>query len=114
MVERHRLLLLIAILMVVAMSATGMLTALAYRSWHRASTICRHAWTATETCASFVEAPRCGVTTTLSIVSSGLSSGGSFSNTSSAAPARFPPSSMRVSAFSSTTSPRAATAPRRC
>ena len=41
-------------------------------------------------CASLVEAPICGVATKLSRVKSGLSSGGSFSNTSKPAPPILP------------------------
>ena len=49
----------------------------------------------------------CGVTTTLPIVSSGLSLGvGSCSNTSSAAPAISPSRRARINAASSTTPPR--------
>ncbi len=58
-------------------------------------------------CASAVEAPRCGVATTCSNANSGESSTGSCSNTSSAAPASLPSSSAFASACSSTIPPRA-------
>ena len=58
-------------------------------------------------CASLVEAPRCGVTTTLSRPNSGESVVGSTANTSSAAPPRWPSSSALASASSSTMPPRA-------
>ena len=58
-------------------------------------------------CASLVEAPRCGVTTTLSNAKSGESVVGSFANTSSAAPPRCPLSIALASASSSTMPPRA-------
>ncbi len=59
-------------------------------------------------CASTVEAPRCGVTTTLSKPNSGLSVHGSVTNTSSPAPATRPSLSASASACSSTRPPRAA------
>ncbi len=58
-------------------------------------------------CASRVDAPRCGVTTTRSDPKIGLSVVGSTANTSSAAPPSWPPSSAFASASSSTMPPRA-------
>ncbi len=58
--------------------------------------------------ASAVEAPRCGVTTTLSSSNSGLEVVGSSANTSSDAPARWPASTALARASSSTIPPRAA------
>ncbi len=62
---------------------------------------------ATFICASSVEAPRCGVTITLSNVSKSLSSGGSFSKTSRAQAAIIPDFKPLANAFSSTIPPRA-------
>ena len=71
-------------------ATSGALTALFAEPPRRTS---RH-WYATEIatffCASTVLAPRCGVTITESRVNSGESVGGSFSKTSSAAPATLP------------------------
>ncbi len=70
---------------------------------------CSVTWRATFSCASPVEAARCGVTTTLGWRRSAPSSGGggSWLNTSSAAPPTFPLSSAARSAASSTIPPRA-------
>src|SRR6058998_1737838 len=58
-------------------------------------------------CASRVDAPRCGVNTTLGAARSGLPTGGSMSNTSTAAPDSFPDRNASASAASWTISPRA-------
>src|SRR5213593_4590893 len=58
-------------------------------------------------CASRVDAPRCGVNTTLGAARSGLPTGGSVSNTSTAAPDSFPDRNASASAASWTISPRA-------
>ena len=62
---------------------------------------------ATETCASRVDAPMCGVAMKLGSIRSGLSPGGSFANTSAAAAVRRPACSVSHSANSSTMPPRA-------
>ena len=59
-------------------------------------------------CASAVDAPRCGVTTTLSNANSGDSVVGSFANVSIAAPPRRPSPIASASASSSTMPPRPA------
>ena len=59
-------------------------------------------------CASAVEAPRCGVTTTDSCANSGLSVHGSLAKTSMPAPATRPSAIAAASASSSTMPPRAA------
>ena len=73
----------------------------------RKSDICSATCSATFSCASFVAAPRCGVQTTFSKAKSGLSVAGSTSNTSKAAPAKWPDCSASASATSSTKPPRA-------
>src|SRR5439155_784622 len=73
----------------------------------KSATCCAMA-TATFTCASPVEAPRCGVQITCSIPRSGWpAGGGSFSSTSRAAPATWPLLMAAASAASSTMPPRA-------
>ena len=62
---------------------------------------------ATLTCASVVDAPRCGVETKLGVPNSGEAVAGSSTNTSSAAPAIWPESSPAFSAASSISPPRA-------
>ena len=59
------------------------------------------------TCASVVEAPRCGVETKLGVPNSGEALAGSSTNTSSAAPPIWPESSPALSAASSISPPRA-------
>ena len=63
--------------------------------------------TATLICASSVDAPRCGVMITLSRSINGLSNGGSFTNTSSAAPATLPLFTASARASSLIMPPRA-------
>ena len=74
----------------------------------RASRTDRATWVPAFSCASWVLAPRCGVTTTLGRPNSGLSVHGSLAYTSSAAPATRPSASALASAASSTMPPRAA------
>ncbi|CKT75584.1 Uncharacterised protein [Mycobacterium tuberculosis] len=59
-------------------------------------------------CASAVDAPRCGVTTTCASSNSGLSVHGSVANTSRPAARTWPPVIASASAASSTRPPRAA------
>ena len=63
---------------------------------------------ATPACASFVDAPRCGVSATFVMPRNGFSSGfsGSFGHTSMPAPATLPDFSASASALISTTAPR--------
>ena len=72
-----------------------------------AATTCSATMTPARSCASSVEAARCGVTTTWSSSSRGPVYG-SAENTSSAAPASFPDRIASTSASSSTSAPRAA------
>ena len=90
-----------------AWSTTGMLTAFVTMPPSSAATICSATMTPARSCASPVEAARCGVTTTSSSPSSGPSYG-SLEKTSSAAPASFPDAIASASASSSTSAPRAA------
>src|SRR6266511_1844965 len=83
------------------------LTALGTNWPASASSTCSAMVTPALSCASAVEAPRCGVTTTLSRPNSGLEVVGSSANTSRAAPARWPDSTALASAVSSTIPPRA-------
>ena len=62
---------------------------------------------ATFSCASRVDAPRCGLAIRFSCLNSGAGSGGSLPNTSSAAPASWPDVSASSTASSSTMPPRA-------
>ena len=84
-----------------------MLTAFVTSPPSSAAATCSATITPARSCASSVEAARCGVTITLSSSSSGPEYG-SLENTSSAAPASFPLPSASTSASSSTSSPRAA------
>ena len=59
------------------------------------------------TCASVVDAPKCGVETKPGVPNSGDEVAGSVWNTSSAAPAMWPESSPALSAASSISPPRA-------
>ena len=70
-------------------------------------TTCSATMTATLIWASLVDAPRCGVTMTFGCSSSGLPTGGSFSKTSSAAPATLPDLNASSNAASSMMPPRA-------
>ena len=90
-----------------AWSTTGMLTAFVTMPPSSAATICSATITPARSCASSVEAARCGVTTTWSSSSSGPAYG-SAEKTSSAAPASFPDRIASASASSSTSAPRAA------
>ena len=85
----------------------GMLTAFETSSPSSAAATCWATITPARSCASSVDAARCGVTTTLSSSSSGPEYG-SAEKTSSAAPATWPERSASSSASSSTSSPRAA------
>ncbi len=84
-----------------------MLTAFVTRPPSSAATTCSATITPARSCASSVEAARCGVTTTFGAASSGPEYG-SAEKTSIAAPATLPDSSAAISAGSSTSSPRAA------
>jgi hypothetical protein len=64
----------------------GMLSALVTPPDTRKSAICSATWMATLTCASVVDAPRCGVDTKLGVPNSGDALAGSSTNTSKAAP----------------------------
>src|SRR5207302_89792 len=86
---------------------TGMLTALVTTAPSSAAATCSATIRPARSCASAVEAARCGVTTTLSSSSSGPEYGSS-PKTSSAAAATLPERSASASASSSTSSPRAA------
>ena len=90
-----------------AASTTGMLTAFVTRPPSSAATTCSATIRPARSCASSVEAARCGVTTTSSSSSSGPVYG-SVEKTSSAAPASFPERIASTSASSSTSAPRAA------
>ena len=85
----------------------GMLSALVTPPETRKSAICSATWIATLTCASVVDAPRCGVETNPGVPNSGDEVAGSLWNTSSAAPAIWPESSPAFSAASSISPPRA-------
>ena len=85
----------------------GMLSALVTPPLTRKSAICSATCSATLTCASLVDAPRCGVQMKFGVPNSGLSLAGSVWNTSSAAPATWPLSSAAFSAASSIRPPRA-------
>ena len=85
-----------------------MLTALVTTPPVSAALTCSAVTTPARSCASAVDAPRCGVTTTSSRPNSGCSVIGSDGNTSSAAPATLPDSSAASSSASrSISSPRA-------
>ena len=84
-----------------------MFTALRTVPFLRKSIIWSATATATFVCASRVDAPRCGVATTLSSSKSGVLPGGSVSKTSRAAPATLPDLIASQSASSSTIPPRA-------
>ena len=84
-----------------------MLTAFVTTAPSSAAATCSATITPARSCASSVEAARCGVTTTLSRSSSGPEYGSS-EKTSSAAAATLPERSASTSASSSTSSPRAA------
>ena len=71
----------------------GMLTAVETTPPVSAATTCSAVCTPARSCASVVEAARCGVTTTLGYENSGWSVIGSWLKTSSAAPATLPESS---------------------
>ena len=86
---------------------TGMLTAFETSPPSSAATTCSATITPARSCASSVEAARCGVMTTFSSSSSSPSYG-SAEKTSSAAPATLPERIASASASSSTSSPRAA------
>ncbi len=86
---------------------TGMFTAFVTSPPSSAAATCSATITPARSCASPVEAARCGVTTTLSSSSSGPVYG-SAEKTSSAAPAIVPDCSASNSAASSISSPRAA------
>ena len=86
---------------------TGMLTAFETSPPSSAAATCSATITPARSCASPVDAARCGVTTTLSSSSSGPEYGSS-TNTSSAAPATLPERSAASSASSSSSGPRAA------
>ena len=86
---------------------TGMLTAFVTSPPSRAATTCSATIRPARSCASSVEAARCGVVTTFSSPSSSPSYG-SAEKTSSAAPATLPERIASASAGSSTSSPRAA------
>ena len=73
-----------------------------------AAATCSATITPARSCASCVEAPRCGVTTTFGRPRMGPDVYGSSGNTSSAAPATCPERSASTSASRSTRSPRAA------
>ena len=90
-----------------AASTTGMLTAFVTRPPSSAATICSATISPARSCASSVEAARCGVTTTSSSSSSGPVYG-SVEKTSSAAPASLPERIASTRASSSTSAPRAA------
>lgn len=89
----------------------GALTALRGRSPRRMERTCSHTSMLTFSCASTVEAPRCGVATTLgwliSFVAAESCSGGSVLQTSMPAPAMCPFSSASSRAASSIMPPRA-------
>ena len=85
----------------------GMLSALVTPPDTRKSAICSATWIATLTCASLVDAPRCGVEMKFGVPNSGDSLAGSCTNTSSAAPATWPLSSAAFNAASSISPPRA-------
>ncbi len=68
----------------------GKFTAFTIAPRVKKSDICSAICTATFSCASAVEAPRCGVQTTFSRRTAGSRVAGSVSNTSSAAPATWP------------------------
>ena len=85
----------------------AILTALLTNWLFSAAATCSAMMVPARSWASIVEAPRCGVTTTLSNSSSGLPIGGSFSKTSMAAPATLPDLSALTSADSLTMPPRA-------
>src|SRR5437899_9739803 len=85
----------------------GALTAKRGRSPARTAATSSATSNATETCASDVDAAMCGVAMKFGIASRGLSPGGSFSNTSHAAPAIRPAWSAASSADSSMIPPRA-------
>ena len=84
-----------------------MLTALVTTPPLSAAITCSAVTTPARSCASAVEAPRCGVTTTSSRAKSGCSVKGSEGKTSSAAPPSLPDSSPAWTASRSTSSPRA-------
>src|SRR5918993_540791 len=84
-----------------------MLIALVTPPSSRKSLICSATCIATLTCASLVDAPRCGVEMKFGVPNSGEAVAGSISNTSSAAPATWPLSSASLSACSSISPPRA-------
>ena len=88
-------------------SVAARLTANGTNSPRSASTTCSAIVWPALSCASAVDAPRCGVTTTLSSSNSGDSVVGSAANTSSAAPAMTPSRTASASAASSTIPPRA-------
>ena len=81
----------------------------AYRALRpsRTSRTCAATSSETRTCASAVEAPRCGVSSVFGASSSGEPVGGSCSKTSIPAPPRCPDRSASATAASSTTPPRA-------
>ncbi len=84
-----------------------MLSALVTPPETRKSASCSATWIATLTCASVVDAPRCGVEMKFGVPNSGLSLAGSTLNTSSAAPPIWPESRPAFSASSSIRPPRA-------
>ena len=90
-----------------SMPLTGALTALDMRLSSRNILTCSAISTDTFSCASLVDAPRWGVTTMLSRVRSFDPVGGSFSNTSRAAPAILFSFSASYNASSSISSPLA-------
>ena len=85
----------------------AMLTALVTTPPVSAAVTCSAVTIPARSCASAVEAPRWGVTTTSSRAKIGCSVKGSEGKTSSAAPATLPDSSPAISASRSTSSPRA-------
>ena len=84
-----------------------MLTAVVTTPPVSAAVTCSAVTTPARSCASAVEAPRCGVTTTSSRSRIGCPVKGSSGKTSSAAPATLPDSSPSTSASRSISSPRA-------
>ena len=85
----------------------GRLTAAMNGEPFRASASISTVSTATRSCASTVDAPRCGVQSTFGCFMRAKSFGGSTAKTSRAAPDRWPESSAATSAASSTSGPRA-------
>ena len=88
-------------------SIGGMFTAVVTTPPVSAAATCSATCSPARSCASTVDAPRCGVTTTLGLPNSGWSVIGSDLKTSSAAPATLPDSMASASATSSSSCPRA-------